>query len=857
MENVVLKFGGTSVAEAKNWHTISKVCSDYNKKGLRPFLVCSALAKVSDGLLLAQKQALINGYDKGLNEIKNRHYDLLKKLELANDLLENDFMELENILKGIQLTKDATYRLEARLMGLGEIMSTKIGAAFLEKSGQDVLWIDARKYLKASIPTMNSSSEAYTNNACSHGSDKKLIEAISQNKTIITQGFICSNSAGDTVLLGRGGSDTSASYFASKIDALRCEIWTDVPGMFTADPFKIGQARLLKKVHYDEAREMASAGAKVLHPRCIEPAKRRGIPLLVKSIFLPELSGTIIENDLGEEGAQIKGICIKKNIQLISIDTVDMWQESGFLSEFLAIFAQRGLSIDLISSSENQVTITLDNTPLSRDKVVMKELFKELKNFGKVDYNHDCSSISFVGKNIRSIIHRLTPLFEKLEDKKIYLLSQSANDLNLTLVMNEADILQVLPLLHDQLFSDTFLTSIYGNTWKEINNPENRPAYLLKDPWWSSRKQELVKLSQERGSLYVYDQKTILNSIENLKGLKSIDRIFYSMKANNHEKVLKTVYDQGLGFECVSVFELDRLFELFPDIKPNRILFTPNFISKEEYAKALEKGVHVTVDNLYPLRYWGDLFEGRDLFLRLDVLQGGGHHKYVVTSGTQSKFGITKDDLDEICEIVEKYQVNIVGLHTHNGSGIFKKDTWKESAIYLSSLKIRFPNLKYIDLGGGLGVPDRFDRDQMDIHLLDESLMDFKSTLEGLEIWLEPGRYIIAQAGVLLSRVNQIKNKSGKRFVGIDTGMNSLIRPSLYGAYHEIVNLTKIDQNYEEMADIVGTICESGDTLGYSRKLPKTEEGDIILIDTAGAYGRVMSSEYNLRKPASEVFLDS
>ena len=855
MDNIVLKFGGTSVAQHQNWKTISEVCFNYLEKNERPFLVCSALAKVSDNLLMAKSQALVNDYDKALNELKRCHNNLITELELPPDLLQKDFQDLENILRGIQLTKDVTSRLEAKLLGLGELMSTKIGAAFLEKQGHDILWIDARKYLKAKLPTMNSSSEAYINNTCQFSSDKKLKDIIEQKKVIITQGFICSNSAGDTVLLGRGGSDTSASYFASKIDAKRCEIWTDVPGLFTADPYKIAQARLLKKVVYDEAREMASAGAKVLHPRCIEPAKKGGIPLLVKSVFLPELEGTVIESNSAEERAQIKGICIKNNIQMISVDTAAMWQESGFLTKFLDCFSRKGLSIDLISSSENQVTITLDNTPLSKDKIVMKNLFKELKSVGKIGYNHNCSSISFVGKNIRSILHRLTPLFEKLEDKHIYLVSQSANDLNLTLVMDHSDILQVLPQLHDQLFSDTFLTSTYGNTWKEINSSDNKPAYLEKDPWWSEKREKLISLAKETSPLYVYDQMTIENSINDLKSLKSIDRIFYSMKANNHPKVLKTVLDNGLGLECVSINEMDYIFNLFSDINPESILFTPNFISKQEYIKAIEKNVFITVDNIFPLKNWPEVFANKSIFLRLDVLQGGGHHKHVVTSGTQSKFGITKDDLEEVVDIVRKNNINVIGLHTHNGSGIFKKDTWKESAIYLASLKSIFPDLKYIDLGGGLGVPDRFDREKMDLKLLDNSLLEFKETIKDLEIWLEPGRYIASQAGVLLAKVTQVKNKSGKKFVGVDAGMNTLLRPSLYGAYHEIVNLSEIDKPYEQVADIVGPICESGDTLGFSRKLPPTKEDDILLIDTAGAYGKVMSSEYNLRPSAQEVFL--
>jgi diaminopimelate decarboxylase/aspartate kinase len=160
-----------------------------------------------------------------------------------------------------------------------------------------------------------------------------------------------------------------------------------------------------------------------------------------------------------------------------------------------------------------------------------------------------------------------------------------------------------------------------------------------------------------------------------------------------------------------------------------------------------------------------------------------------------------------------------------------------------------------LDLGGGLGVPETSGQDGLDMTELDQSIAAIKAANPDLEFWLEPGRYIVAEAGVMLASVTQTKGKAGIRYVGVSTGMNSLIRPALYGAYHEIVNLTRLDEPAEQVVNVVGPICETGDKLGTDRLLPECTEGDILLVANAGAYGYVMSSKYNLREPAKEIVI--
>jgi diaminopimelate decarboxylase/aspartate kinase len=354
----------------------------------------------------------------------------------------------------------------------------------------------------------------------------------------------------------------------------------------------------------------------------------------------------------------------------------------------------------------------------------------------------------------------------------------------------------------------------------------------------------------------VYDRETVESAAGALLGLGSVGRVFFATKANHHERVLGWLYEAGVGFECVSPGELKWVRSLFPGLDPERLLFTPNFAPRRDYEFGLGMSAHVTVDNLHPLEAWPELFRGRDILVRLDPGQGRGHHAHVRTAGECSKFGVSEEQLPELCRAIERCDVRVVGLHAHPGSGILDAQGWAETARFLDRMLPLFPGVRWLDVGGGLGVPGP-GQAPLDLAALDASLAGFAaSCARNVELWLEPGRYLVAEAGVLLARVTQLKQKGPKHFVGVDAGMNSLIRPALYGAFHEIVNLSRWGEDLTIEADVVGPICESGDTLGSARRLPTTHEGDVLLIATAGAYGRVMSSSYNLRSPAEEVVLE-
>jgi diaminopimelate decarboxylase/aspartate kinase len=212
-------------------------------------------------------------------------------------------------------------------------------------------------------------------------------------------------------------------------------------------------------------------------------------------------------------------------------------------------------------------------------------------------------------------------------------------------------------------------------------------------------------------------------------------------------------------------------------------------------------------------------------------------------------------EVDELERLVHAANATVTGLHTHAGSGILDPENWNSVAESLAQVAGRFPEVKVLDLGGGIGVPEKSGDEEFDLAKFDELLNGFRARHPQYQLWIEPGRFLVAQAGVLISKVTQLKGKGDFRYVGIGTGMNSLIRPALYGAYHEIVNLTRVDEKAMQTVTVVGPICESGDKLGTDRLFPRTLEGDVILIANTGAYGRVMASQYNLREIAPEIVI--
>jgi diaminopimelate decarboxylase/aspartate kinase len=439
----------------------------------------------------------------------------------------------------------------------------------------------------------------------------------------------------------------------------------------------------------------------------------------------------------------------------------------------------------------------------------------------------------------------------------VHLISQSSNNLNLTFVVDEAVAAPLVPQLHELLVRAEAMRlddeAVFGPTWDALYATTRERARPV--PWWATQRDALLAKVQGGEPLYVYALAEVRATAQRLRAIGTVDRWFYAMKANSHPQILRTLAEEGFGIECVSAPELDAARAALPELAPDRFLFTPNFAPRGEYAKAYAMGVRVTVDNLHPLREWGEDFRARELMLRLDLGHGRGHHDKVVTGGAGSKFGLALADVDEFRERARALDCRIVGLHAHLGSGVLDIAHFRETYAALAALAEQFPDVVRLNLGGGLGVPSRPEDQPLDLDALAAALSEVRRHYPQYRVWMEPGRYPVAEAGVLLTRVTQVKTKGEHRYVGVDTGMNSLIRPALYDAWHPIVNLTRLGDAADATCTIVGPICESGDVLGSNRRLPTPREGDVLLIAQAGAYGHAMASRYNLREPAAEVLL--
>lgn len=853
---VVMKFGGTSVSSANCWKTIGDQARKHTGDGKRVLIVVSALSGVTDLLSRMADGADQEAIQKNWSELESIHDELYRTLGLkpSPEFLHH-WKSLENLAEKTGRALEPLQR--ALLLAHGELLSSIIGQQVLACDGQDVFWHDTRTMLNTSQGSSVGSGLEVLATRCDHDPDPDLSQRLAAMGALhITQGFFVSGPGGLTCLLGRGGSDTSAACFSAKLTAEALEIWTDVPGIFSADPRLVPEARLLRRLSYSEAQELASMGARVLHPPSIQPARAHAIPVFIKDTNRPAEPGTRIGTRVLREEAQVKGVVSRENIIVITMENPSMWQQAGFLADAFAVFKKHGYSVDLISTSESTVTVSLDpQIPANFDETRMSRFIADLEKLCRVSVHSGCTSISLVGNAIRTILGRLSAALDVFQDRHVHMVTQSANDLNLTLVVDPEHATSLVRKLHQLLIaSQAENRPEFGPSWTELTRLIQPPGRA--DPWWKTKSEQLLQLMQDRESAYVYDLESVCGSARRLQGLESVSRVLYAVKANDHAELLTLLAKQGMGFECVSIQEVHHVLASVQGARPEDILFTPNFAPRQEYEAALETGVRLTVDNSWAIHQWPELFAGKEIFLRLDLDTGYGHHKKVITSGADSKFGISFEHLEGVVRELQSNACRIIGLHAHTGSGVNNETVWREQLERFLEVLALFPDVKILDLGGGLGVPDRRGQAGFDLGRLDALLTETLGDLDlDLDLWLEPGRYLVAESGVLLSRVTQLKTKGQYHYLGICTGMNSLIRPALYGAYHEIVNLSRIDDTADQHYRVVGPICESGDVIGESRFLPASKEGDIILIANAGAYGRVMSSHYNRRSPAGEVLL--
>ncbi len=861
---IVLKFGGTSVSERTRWDTIGALMRErVESDDVRVLTVVSALSGITNAL-----QGIIDAHadDAGCAEriaaIVQRHRAFAQTLDLDPDAVLGERLLVLEALLADPRRANAQLDWQAELLAQGELLSSTLGAAYLSTQGAPVGWVDARDWLRAASRPNQSDWARRLSVSCDTAADPSLRNRFGGGATLsITQGFIARHDDGHTAILGRGGSDTSAAYFGALLGAQRVEIWTDVPGMFSANPRQVPDARLLSRLDYEEAQEIATTGAKVLHPRCIHPCRDANVPIWIRDTAHPRMEGTVITRSVASVPG-VKAISSRRGIVLVAMETIGMWQQVGFLADIFERFKRHGLSVDLIGSSETNVTVSLDPSDNLVNSNVLEALCADLAEVCRVKVIAPCAAITLVGRGMRSLLHKLGDVWAEFGRERVHLISQSSNDLNLTFVVDEALLDQdgpsgTMARLHALLIASGAMpvdeVTVFGPSWRALHAGDAPRAVA----WWRTQRESLLELATHGTPRYVYHLPTVRDRARALAALPAIDRRFYALKANPHAAVLRTLETEGYGFECVSGGELAHLFSTLPTLDPQRVLFTPSFATRGEYADAATRGVRITHDSVFPLMQWPELFRGRDLMLRIDPGFGHGHHEKVRTGGKGAKFGLDPDALPAFQSAASAIGARIVGLHAHIGSGIGESSHWAEVYARLASLADAIGTVSAIDVGGGLGVPYEPDAAPFDLAAYGAALAAIKAAYPQYALWVEPGRWLVAECGVLLTHATQVIEKSGVRRLGLDAGMHTLLRPALYGAFHQIANLSRIDDADIALFDVVGPICESGDVLGRRRKLPAATSGDdVLLIADAGAYGASMASNYNLRGLPGESVLD-
>jgi diaminopimelate decarboxylase/aspartate kinase len=851
---VVLKFGGTSVSRRNRWDTIGQLAAKrMQEEGARVLVVVSALSGVTNEL-----QAIADGRDIAarIDALVARHRAFCGELDLDADTVLGERLAALQALASESRATTRPLDWQAEVLAQGELLSSTLGAAYLRTQDHAFGWCDARQWLHAvQLPNASAWAQRLSVNCRPEGDAAVRTRFAGQEAPLlITQGFIARHGDGGTAILGRGGSDTSAAYFGALLGAKRVEIWTDVPGMFSANPREVPEARLLTRLDYAEAQEIATTGAKVLHPRSIGPCRESGVPMRILDTERPELPGTGIDASAATVPG-VKAISRRNGIVLVSMESIGMWQQVGFLADVFERFKRHGLSIDLIGSSETNVTVSLDPSENLVTTNVLEALSADLAEVCRVKVIAPCAAITLVGRGMRSLLHRLSDVWATFGQERVHLISQSSNDLNLTFVIDEADADGLIPQLHAELIRSGAMpvqdASVFGPSWREIAH--GRPA--RRTPWWVGGREALLARAQLGTPRYAYDLATVRDRARELSAIDAIDRRFYAIKANPHPAILRALVEEGFGLECVSLGELEHVFATLPTLDPGRVLFTPSFAPRREYEAAFARGVTVTLDNIEALQRWPELFRGRPLWLRLDLGRGEGHHEKVRTGGVAAKFGLPLTRFDAFVAEARKLGVRITGLHCHLGSGIEDPAHWRMVYAEVAGLADGLDSVETIDIGGGLPIPYTDDALDFDLATWSTGLAELRAAYPRFALAVEPGRFLVAEAGVLLLGVTQVVEKDGVRRVGCDAGMNALMRPTLYEAHHRIASLTRLGDADVALFDVVGPICESGDVLGQARPLPRaTTEGDVLLVADAGAYGMAMANTYNLRAlPAEDV----
>jgi aspartate kinase len=459
-----MKFGGTSVGDVAAFERVFHIVSTQIEK--RPVVVVSAMTKVTDALLGAFEIAKKGDFPSAIESLEphfERHTTVSDHFIPQNedrnpvatapgtDRFPNAFSgeleyvrgELSDLLMRAARRSLPLAMLKDAIVAYGEQLSSRLLSEVLKAKGVNARQVDSRRLIVtddeygAAQPIMDETMELVR---------LEINSLIALGEVPVMGGFIAGNRAGETTTLGRGGSDYSAAIVAAALDASELQIWTDVTGVMTCDPRICREARTIPILSYEEAAELAYFGAKVLHPKTIKPAVDNAIPVRVCNTFQPDEIGTMVLAESGEAPNKIKSIASKKNITILRINSARMLGAYGFMSAVFQVFDRHRTVIDVISTSEVSVALTLDNSE-SLDKVV-----EDLRRLGEVEVETGYAVICVVGEGLRASTGLASKIFSTIEDINVALVSHGASAVNLTFVVKEDLVAEAIKRLHAQFF---------------------------------------------------------------------------------------------------------------------------------------------------------------------------------------------------------------------------------------------------------------------------------------------------------------------------------------------------------------------------------------------------------------------
>src|SRR5271154_1483645 len=449
---IVMKFGGTSVQDAKAIERVAHIVQ--GRLADRPVVVVSAMAKVTDALLAMGKAAGSGDRKSALKmarALRERHYETAGELlgtalftEFHSDL-GADFEDLDELLRGIGAVGEITPRTYDYVASFGEMLSSKIVAAAFIARGLPGAHVDSRQCLLTdssytrAVPQFDETNERLR---------KRVQPLVESGKVPVMGGFIGANRAGVTTTIGRGGSDFSAAIFGAGLNAERIEIWTDVDGILTTDPRICPEARRIRVIGFDEAAELAYFGAKVLHPATVLPAIQKNIPVYVLNSRNPSCEGTKITTRAPQGKNIFKAIAAKKRITIVDVAAPPMLLAHGFLRAIFEAFDRHKVAVDVVSTSEVSVSLTVDSN------YAIPALAADLAKLADVKYEGRKAIVCLVGESLRDKPGVAAQVFGELADKKIRMISQGASEINLTFVIEEDEVPEVIQRLHKTFFSD-------------------------------------------------------------------------------------------------------------------------------------------------------------------------------------------------------------------------------------------------------------------------------------------------------------------------------------------------------------------------------------------------------------------